>query len=114
MEGVRRRPGQRPRGAAERQGFNEGKGKPFTAEDKRFTTKDGAIYVIVLGRPDRDVHVRSFGRDAKLLQGEVASVSLLGSAEPPKWARGADALVISPPTIPSGQHTVVFKVAIAK
>ena len=96
------------------EGFNEGKGKPFTAEDKRFTTKDGVIYVIVLGRPDGAVRVRSFGRDAKLLQGEVTSVSRLGSAAPLEWTRNTDALVISAAAIPPDQHTVVFKVAIAK
>ena len=35
------------------QGFNEGKGKPFTAADVRFTqAKDGkTLYAIVLGAP---------------------------------------------------------------
>ena len=29
--------------------FNEGKGKPFTGEDVRFTTKDGVLYMIASG-----------------------------------------------------------------
>ena len=32
-------------------GFNEGKGKPFTNEDIRFTTKGDILYAIVLGTP---------------------------------------------------------------
>jgi len=33
------------------QGFNEGKGKPFTAEDIRFTAKGNTLYAIALGTP---------------------------------------------------------------
>ncbi len=49
------------------QGFNEGKGKPFTAEDVRFTTKGETLYVIVLGRPQQDLQIKSLGTAAKLL-----------------------------------------------
>jgi alpha-L-fucosidase len=92
------------------EGFNEGKGKPFTAEDKRFTAKGGAIYVIVLGRPVGPVTAKSLGRDAGLLKGEVVSVSLLGGGGPLKWSRDAGALTIVPPATLPSEHTVVFKV----
>jgi alpha-L-fucosidase len=35
------------------QGFNEGKGKPFTAADVRFTIKGNVLYTIVLGTPQQ-------------------------------------------------------------
>ena len=48
---------------------------PFTAQDIRFTTKDGRLYAIVLGLPRQKVRIRS-------LAGEpIAAVSLLGSHE---------------------------------
>jgi len=34
------------------QGFNEGKGKPFTAADIRFTTKGHILYAVALGWPE--------------------------------------------------------------
>jgi alpha-L-fucosidase len=34
------------------QGFNEGKGKPFTHEDIRFTTKGNTLYAIAMGWPE--------------------------------------------------------------
>jgi alpha-L-fucosidase len=51
------------------QGFNEGKGKPFTAEDVRYTvSKDGCtLYAIVLGWPSGTTTLKSLGTDAKLL-----------------------------------------------
>ena len=54
VESLRRRPGQRRR-ALSAQGFNEGKGKPFTAEDIRFTAKGDTLYVIALGWPDENL-----------------------------------------------------------
>ena len=38
------------------QGFNEGKGKPFTAEDIRFTRKGNTLYAFLLGWPGEKDH----------------------------------------------------------
>lgn len=35
------------------QGFNEGKGKPFTNEDVRFTVKGNVLYAVFLGWPQQ-------------------------------------------------------------
>lgn len=46
------------------QGFNEGKGKPFTSEDIRFTQKGGALYAIFLGWPEnKKLFVKNLARD---------------------------------------------------
>jgi alpha-L-fucosidase len=92
------------------QGFNEGKGKPFTADDVRFTTKNGDIYAFVLGRPTGSIRIRSFGKDGGLLGGPIASVALLGSDQELKWSQNADALVIEKPTGELSDIAVVFKV----
>ena len=56
------------------QGFNEGKGKPFTAADIRFTTKGKTLYAIMLGwQQDKNALIK------KLANIPVASVSLLGN-----------------------------------
>jgi alpha-L-fucosidase len=86
------------------QGFNEGKGKPFTAEDVRFTTKGNTLYAIVLGAPTKPVVLQSLAPE------KVAGIQLLGSAEKVLWKKSADALIIEPPAkLPSG-IAAVFKV----
>ncbi len=56
------------------QGFNEGRGKPFTTEDVRYTvSKDGrTLYAIVLGWPAGTTTLKSLGTDAKLLDRPIA------------------------------------------
>jgi alpha-L-fucosidase len=77
--------------------FNEGKVKPFTADDIRFTTKDGAVYAIVLGKPDKDIAIKSLGTAAKLFDGTVGKVELLGNNQALEWTQNAEALTIKLP-----------------
>ncbi|EQB15401.1 alpha-L-fucosidase [Novosphingobium lindaniclasticum LE124] len=55
---------------------NEEKAKPFTARDIRFTTNKGALYALVLGKPERDVTITSLAAGPKA--GVVERVTLLG------------------------------------
>jgi alpha-L-fucosidase len=92
------------------QGFNEGRSKPFTAEDVRFTTKDGALYAFVMGVPKDGIAIRSLGSDAKLLDGRIVAVSLLGSDESISWQQDSDALrIVSPGRAPC-EFALVFKI----
>ena len=74
------------------QGFNEGRGKPATAEDLRYTTKDGALYVFTLVPPKAGAKVSVPDLDAK-----VKKVSLLGFDKPVKWTNDGSALEIETP-----------------
>jgi alpha-L-fucosidase len=93
------------------QGFNEGRGKPFTAEDVRFTTKGDTLYAIIMGVPTNAVSIKSLGTNAKLLEQSIAQVTLLGSGEKLKWSQTAEALVVE--TLPSqpGEIARVLKIA---
>ena len=91
------------------QGFNEGQGKPFTAEDVRFTTKGDTLYAIVLGWPTNGVSIKSLGKLAKLLNKPVGQVELLGSRERIQWQQTADALVIAQPKNKPNDFAIVFK-----
>ena len=93
------------------QGFNEGKGKPFTAEDFRFTTKGDTLYAIELGWPTNGVSIKSLGTSAKLLGQPVKKVQMLSSAEPLQWQQTADALVIARPKTMPNDFAVVFKIS---
>jgi alpha-L-fucosidase len=92
------------------QGFNEGKGKPFTAEDIRFTTSGRTVYAIVLGWPDKPLAIRSLGAAAANLEGGVERVTLLGSKEPAKWRQTDEALQVEFPTEKPCQHAFVLKI----
>lgn len=90
------------------QGFNEGKGKPFTAADIRFTTKDGFLYAISCGVTDQPLAIRSLAaKDAP----KVASIRQLGCDDKIEWQQDDDALTITPsPAPPAGDAAVVFKI----
>lgn len=94
------------------QGFNEGKGKPFTADDVRFTTKDGTLYAIVLGWPNKPLEIKSLASGpAKLLERPIRNVTLLGSDEKVQWSQTDAALVIQPPHNKPCEHAFVFRIA---
>ena len=93
------------------QGFNEGKGKPFTGEDVRYTSKPDAIYALVLGKPPADVQLSSLGTSAKLLENAVTRVEQLGAGEV-KWKQAGDALVITPSVDNiAADQTIVFRIS---
>ncbi|HLP08409.1 MAG TPA: alpha-L-fucosidase [Opitutaceae bacterium] len=90
--------------------FNEDKVKPFTAEDVRFTTKGATLNAIVMGAPKTTVVIQSLGTAAKLYEGAIGSVTLLGSDEKLTWSQTADALTIeAPKTIPN-DIALVFQI----
>ena len=90
--------------------FNEDKAKPFTAEDVRFTKKGDALYAIVMGAPKTAVNIKSLGTAAKLLEGEIASVTLVGSDEKLTWSQTAETLTIDAPQNVPNAIAVVFKI----
>ena len=96
------------------QGFNEGKGKPFTSEDVRFTqSKNGkTLYAIIMGSPKTAVTIKSLGTDAKLLDKKISKITLLGSQEKLQWSQTADALTIEAPQAKQSEIAVVFKVTL--
>jgi alpha-L-fucosidase len=94
------------------QGFNEGKGKPFTAQDVRFTQKGSVLYVIQMGWPTNGVNITSLGASAKLLDQKIGNIELLGSKEKIKWNQTDDALVISQPDTEPNDFAVVFKISL--
>jgi len=96
------------------QGFNEGKGKPFTADDVRFTaSKDGrTLYAISLGNPTAPLTLKSLGRAAGLIGRPIEEITQLGGSTDVAWSLGDDALVIIPSEVPAGAHTIVFRITL--
>ena len=113
------------------QGFNEGKGRPFTAQDVRFTSKGDTLYAIVLGWPTNGVSIKSLGKSAGLLDQPIRKIELLDGgqkksrqpvehpatllmqhdrSEKLKWTQTDDALVIRQPKNQPGDIAIVFKI----
>jgi alpha-L-fucosidase len=92
------------------QGFNEGKGKPFTAADVRFTTKGETLYAIVLGTPQQALQIKSLGTAAKLLDGPIGGITLLGGGDKVAWAQTADGLIIQAPKTSPNNIAIVYKI----
>ena len=94
------------------QGFNEGKGKPFTAQDVRFTQTSDALYAVVLGWPANGVNIASLGTKAKLLDRSIKKINLLGSKEKITWQQTDDAMVIQQPKNEPNDFAIVFKITL--
>ncbi|WP_316845467.1 alpha-L-fucosidase [Pedobacter psychrodurus] len=78
------------------QGFNEGKGKPFTASDIRFTTKNKAVYAIVLGWPeDGKIMIKSMKNGSVYLKQKINSVVWVGTGEKLSFSQTNNGLSIN-------------------
>jgi alpha-L-fucosidase len=94
------------------QGFNEGRGKPVTPEDVRFTTRGHVLYAIELGVPTTELRIRSLGNNARLLDRPIENIALLGSSEKIEWKRGDEALAITPPKSAPSTDALVYKMTL--
>jgi len=80
---------------------------PYTAEDIRFTTRDGALYAYAMAVPENGrVTIKSLASGG----GRVTGVSLLGKRGRVKWTQGADGLHVMLPTLPTDALTVGLRI----
>ncbi|WP_298733415.1 alpha-L-fucosidase [uncultured Chitinophaga sp.] len=90
------------------QGFNEGKGKPFEAEDIRFTTKGKTLYAVMLGWPaDKTAVIKTLAVNNQV--GKVAQVSLLGN-DKLNFQQTAEGLKVQLPEEPPCKKAFVLKI----
>ncbi len=82
--------------------FQEDNG--YNAEDIRFTTKKGALYAFVLGRPTGNVTIKS------PINRKIASIKLLSTHEPCPWKETQSGLEIRPPLHHLDEIANVFKI----
>jgi alpha-L-fucosidase len=80
--------------------FQDSGGKPYTAEDFRFTAKGKTVYAIGMACPENGkATIHSLGWAHEGASVPVASVELLGSTGKVTWTQNADALEV---TLPAG------------
>jgi alpha-L-fucosidase len=89
-------------------GFNEGKGKPYVAEDIRFTTKGKTLYATMLGWPENN-HITVKALAANDQVGKVNGVSLLGNSHL-KFQQTAEGLKVELPENPPCKEAFVLKI----
>jgi alpha-L-fucosidase len=78
--------------------FSESKAAALTAEDIRFTQKNGVLYAILLGSPKRrTVTIATLAEGGRYAEGRIDRVELVGSAAPLKFTRTAEGLVVELP-----------------
>jgi alpha-L-fucosidase len=94
------------------QGFNEGKNKPFTSSDIRFTTKGDAIYAFVMGWPeDGKVMIKSLRGGSAHLNKGITRVELLGQASPLVFQQTAQGLQVTlPAQAPALPYAATLKI----
>jgi alpha-L-fucosidase len=90
--------------------FQDTKTKPYTAEDFRFTSKDGVLYAIELGWPAGGKTVIHSIKPAD----HVHAVSLLANGKAVPWQQQADGLHVSLPAQPVGDYAYVYRIDLAK
>jgi len=88
--------------------FNERNEVTYTGRDIRFTCKGDVLYAICLDWPGDEITIKSLRR---LHNGEIKSVSMLGSSEKLKWSfDGKRGLSISTPEQKPCKYAYAFKI----
>ncbi len=97
-------------------GFNEGKTKPFTAADIRFTAKGEHVYAFVMGWPaERSVSIKAMRSGSPHLARRVTRVELLGSGRKLAFRQTAAGLQVSLPTdTPALAYANALKISFAR
>jgi alpha-L-fucosidase len=91
--------------------FGEQSSKPLTAEDVRFTTKNGALYAIALGWPASGVlRIAALGEGSALAPGAIERVEVLGSTESVSFTRSRKGLEVRLPNALAGAFAIALKV----
>lgn len=88
-------PQQASAGALTAQGFNEGKGKPYTSEDIRFAQKDKTLFATVMAWPENGIAViKSLGKSNPHHTQKIIQIKLVSTGEKLKFKQHSNALEV--------------------
>jgi len=88
-------PQQESAGALTAQGFNEGKGKPYTSADIRFVQKDKILYATVMAWPENGTAIiKSLGKSSPHYTEKIRQIRLVSTGEKVKFKQNSDALEV--------------------
>ncbi|MGH9445519.1 MAG: alpha-L-fucosidase [Terriglobia bacterium] len=84
----------------------------FTSEDIRFTTKDGAIYAILMAWPEDEAKITSLGSKSPHAPGRISNVQILGAGGNLQWRQEPEALTIQVPGVKPCDYAYCFKITV--
>ncbi len=91
--------------------FNESSGRPYTAEDIRFTTKGSTLFAIALGWPQSDLlTIKTLTSDRPEYPCTVERVELLGCDGSLPFTQDARGLTIHMPSHKPNEYAYVFRI----
>lgn len=93
------------------QGFNEGKGKPFTHEDIRFAVKGDDLYATIMERPEGGtILIKSLAKQSEHFPKEIQKVECVATKQSLSFTRDESGLTVSLP--PKGPGDLMYANAI--
>jgi len=88
-------PAQQAAAALNAQGFNEGKGKPFTSEDIRFAAKGNTLYVTALGWPVTDkLVIKSLAENSQYFPAAIQKIEWVHTKQSLAFERNENGLIV--------------------
>lgn len=91
--------------------FNEGKARPYTAKDIRFTTKGDTLYTFLLGWPaDGQAVISSLAAGKNLYKHQIGEIRLLGDDKPLTFTQSDKGLTVKLPEQKPCDHAWVLKI----
>ena len=104
-------PAQQAAAALTAQGFNEGKGKPFIAEDIRFTAKGNTLYATALAWPENGkLVIKSLAPASGHYKGVIQQVQLLDQHSSVQYKQTDEGLELQLPDKKADAPAYVFKI----
>ena len=105
-------PQQASAGALTAQGFNEGKGKPYTSEDIRFVQKDKILYATVMAWPEKGTAIiKSLGKGSTYHPEKIKQIKLVSTGEKLNFKQNEQALeVYFPGNQPAASYANVLEI----
>ncbi|HKX31321.1 MAG TPA: alpha-L-fucosidase [Blastocatellia bacterium] len=90
--------------------FNERNRKPLTAEDVRFTTRNGALYAFFMGWPERQAVIAPLATAGQYATGKINKVELLGFKGKVQWVQDEAGLKVQLPNEKPCEHACALKI----
>ena len=103
--------GEGPPDIASTGNFNEGKARPYTAEDIRFTTKGDILYAIALGwPPNGKIAIKTLARGSGSYSREIGRIELLGTRGALPFKRDENGLTVTLPEKEPNDYAYALKI----
>jgi alpha-L-fucosidase len=88
-----------------------GLGPNLTASDIRFTTKGGALYAVVMGRPEGGkVVIKALAANSAHYPGGIGRVQALGSSAKLEFSRDDAGLAVTIPDSAANDYATALKI----